>query len=73
VRVKHQNKLLVELQHQLGVQFNFDLEKQGIRILAHSLQKLEAQRTGKEEDCFEPLSLLELDRRGNKFDKYQQS
>jgi hypothetical protein len=34
-----------------------DLEKQGIRMLVDNLRKLETQSTGKEEDCFKPLSL----------------
>jgi hypothetical protein len=38
VRVKHQKEnLLSELQHRIGVQFNSDLEKQGIRMLVNNL------------------------------------
>jgi DNA mismatch repair ATPase MutL len=73
VRVNHQKEnLLSELRHRLGVEFNSDLEKQGIRMLVDNLRKLETQRTGKEEDGFEPLS-LELDRWGIKFGKRRQS
>jgi hypothetical protein len=73
VRVNHQKeKLLLKLRHWLGVQFNLDLEKKGIRMLVDNLQKLETQRTGKEEDCFEPLS-LDLDHWGIRFGKCGQS
>jgi hypothetical protein len=73
VRVNHQKEnLLSELRHRLGVEFNSDLEKKGIRMLVDNLRKLETQRTGKEEDGFEPLS-LELDRWGIKFGKRRQS
>jgi hypothetical protein len=58
VRVNHQKEnLLSELGHRLGVQFNLDLEKQGIRMSVDNLQNLETQRAGKGEDGFEPLSL----------------